>query len=267
LRIAGRHASTLLLGLIGIALSLALWHYLHILNGNRVPGPGDVFGNIVRSLTDSRGLPGIGLPAGGYLPHLLFTARTVLIGCALGAAIGVFTGLAAASSETANAVLDPIASLLGTVPIIVAAPFFLMWFGVASASQIVLVTFYTAIVLHVYSYRAARNLPHVYDDYARTLGVGRVQRLAAVRLPGVMPEVFGGLRVAAAAAWGLAAVTEMLGAQFGSGRVLVALRASYDLEGIMAVVICLAALAILYDAALVALRAYVLRWAPKGTRT
>ena len=38
-----------------------------------------------------------------------------------------------------------------------------------------------------------------------------------VRLPGAMPEIFGGLRIACAAAWGLAAVTEMLGGQYGCG--------------------------------------------------
>jgi ABC-type nitrate/sulfonate/bicarbonate transport system permease component len=77
----------------------------------------------------------------------------------------------------------------------------------------------------------------------------------------VLPEIFGGLRIAFSAAWGLSAVTEMLGGRFGSGRVLVALRSVYDLTGIMAVVLLLGAFAIILDCLIVALRLYLMRWA------
>lgn len=88
-----------------------------------------------------------------------------------------------------------------------------------------------------------------------------MQRFFSVRLPGAMPEIFGGLRIAFAAAWGLAAVTEMLGGQYGSGRVLIALRSVYDLTGIMAIVLLLALLAILLDGVIVAARFVALDWA------
>jgi ABC-type nitrate/sulfonate/bicarbonate transport system permease component len=85
-----------------------------------------------------------------------------------------------------------------------------------------------------------------------------------------MPEIFGGLRIAFSAAWGLSAVTEMLGGRLGSGRVLVALRSVYDLTGIMAIVLLLGAFAILLDGVILSVRLYVLRWAsflPNGERS
>lgn len=82
-----------------------------------------------------------------------------------------------------------------------------------------------------------------------------------------MPEIFGGLRIACAAAWGLAAVTEMLGGQYGCGRVLVALRSVYDLTGIMAVVLLLSVLATALDQAVVVLRAVALRWSDPASAT
>jgi ABC-type nitrate/sulfonate/bicarbonate transport system permease component len=251
------------LGVAGVIVAIAIWEIISLAAGTRVPGPAAVFTNAIGNLTDSTRLPGIGLPRGGYLPHLLFTIKTVLIAGALGVVIGTATGVFCAENRRANAILDPIVSALGTVPIVVAAPFFLMWFGVAGGSQIALVGFYTAVVLHLFAFRASQNLLPQYMDYGATLGVGSVQRMLAIRLPGVLPEVFGGLRVALASAWGLSAVTEMLGAQYGTGRVLVALRSVYDLTGILAVVLLLGVIAIAADLLVLAVRSYVLRWRPK----
>jgi ABC-type nitrate/sulfonate/bicarbonate transport system permease component len=142
------------------------------------------------------------------------------------------------------------------------APFFLMWFGLSGVAQVALVAIYTATVLHLFSFRGARNLPVAFYDYAATLGARPLTRFFMVRLPGTLPEIFGGLRIAISAAWGLAAVTEMLGGQYGSGRVIVALRSVYDLTGIMAVVLLLGALAIIADTAILLARSYFLRWAP-----
>jgi NitT/TauT family transport system permease protein len=115
-------------------------------------------------------------------------------------------------------------------------------------------------VLHLFTLRGIRNMPAAYLDYAATLGATGRQRFLSVRLPGALPEIFGGLRIACGAAWGLAAVTEMLGGQYGCGRVLVALRSVYDLTGIMAVVLLLSAMAIALDQVLLILRPIILQW-------
>jgi ABC-type nitrate/sulfonate/bicarbonate transport system permease component len=250
------------LGLAGVLIAFGCWYVASAAMGASVlPPPHTVMANAFGNLLSSERLPGIGLPRGGYLPHILFTALNVLVGGGIGALIGITSGLFSAQNQLVAEALDPIMSLLGTIPIVIMAPFFLMWFGLSGAPQIALVALYTATVLHLFALRGARNLSPAFMDYAATLGASPMQRFLSVRLPGAMPEIFGGLRIAFAAAWGLAAVTEMLGGRFGSGRLLVALRSVYDLTGIMAVVLLLAMLAILLDGIIVAMRLYVLRWA------
>lgn len=251
-------------GLIGIGLAVAFWYAVAWLVGKNVPYPHAVFDNAVSSLFSSAYLPGIGLPRGGYFPHLVYTFRNVLVGGAIGAVIGILSGLLSYESRTVDQVTSPIVSLLGTVPIVVAAPFFLLWFGITAASQIALVAFYTAVVLHVFTLRAVANQPPYYDEYAATLGAPPALRFFAVRLPGAVPEIFGGLRIALGAAWGLAAVTEMLGANFGTGRLIVALRSVYDLTGIVTVVILLGIIATVVDGLLMLLRSWGTRWAATG---
>jgi ABC-type nitrate/sulfonate/bicarbonate transport system permease component len=251
-------------GVIGVIVAIAGWSLLSSVMGASLPWPSDVARNACENLMSSTKLPGIGLPRGGYFPHLLFTAGNVLFGGLIGAGIGVVTGLASAEDRRVADILDPVVTLLGTLPIVILAPFFLMWFGLSGIAQVALVAIYTATVLHLFAFRGANNLPPVFIDYAATLGATPWQRFAAVRLPGVLPEIFGGLRIAFAGGWGLSAVTEMLGGRFGAGRVIVALRSVYDLTGIMAIVLLLGVCAIFLDGAVLLVRSYALRWAGSG---
>lgn len=250
-------------GLAGVAVTVALW-YLASLTLRNVPSPAAVISNALFNLTSSERLPGIGLPRGGYLPHLGYTALNVLLGGGIGAVVGIAAGLASATNRLFADLFAPAVTLVGTIPIVIMAPFFLMWFGLSGVAQLALVAIYTATVLHLFAYRGARNIAPSLLDYGATLGADRRQQFFAIRLPGALPEIFGGLRIALAGAWGLAAVTEMLGGQFGSGRVLSALRAVYDLTGIMAIVLLLGAMAIALDWLLVIARRYLLRWAERG---
>lgn len=246
-------------GLVGILGTVAAWHLISEARGN-VPSPEEVVTNIWTNLFSSDRLPGIGLPKGGYFPHVVSTALNVLLGGTVGAFVGTISGLFSASSQRFGDVASPIATLIGTVPIVIMGPFFLLWFGLSGLAQFALVAMYTATTLHLFAKRGAENMPKELLEYASILGTRGWDQFFHLRLPGSLPEIFGGLRIAFAGAWGLAAVTEMLGAQFGSGRVITALRAVYDLTGIMAVVLLLGAMAILLDILLLALRRYILRW-------
>ncbi len=250
-------------GLAGVAVTVALW-YVASLTLRNVPSPTAVAENMLFNLASSERLPGIGLPRGGYLPHLAYTAFNVLLGGGIGALIGVAAGLASASNRLFSDLLSPVVTIVGTIPIVIMAPFFLMWFGLSGAAQLALVAMYTAAVLHLFAYRGARNISPSLLDYGATLGADRRRQFIAIRLPGALPEIFGGLRIALAGAWGLATVTEMLGGQYGSGRVLSALRSVYDLTGIMAIVLLLGIMAIGLDGLVILMRRTLLRWADRS---
>src|SRR5882724_6287023 len=67
-------------GLAGLAIAVAAWYAASAAIGKTLPPPHAVVGNALANLVSSDRLPGIGLPRGGYLPHLLYTAYDVLLG-------------------------------------------------------------------------------------------------------------------------------------------------------------------------------------------
>jgi ABC-type nitrate/sulfonate/bicarbonate transport system permease component len=231
-----------------------------------MPSPRAVFANAVEHFSSSTYLTGIGLPAGGYVPHLMYTVSNVIVGVGLGAAIGIALGLLSARWDVVDQVTAPLVAIFGTVPILIAAPFFLMWFGIVPLAQIILVTFFTAVVLQVFTRRAMDNVPPKYRENAATLGARPALIFRRVMLPAAVPEVFGGLRIAFAAAWGLEAISELLGAQAGVGRAIYALSAVFDLTGVMAIIVLLGIVALAFDGLLWRLRQYLTRWAEAGHR-
>lgn len=249
-------------GLVGLII---VWHALSILIGRGLPPPAAVWAAVSANLLESRYFVGLGLPAGGYATHIVSTTWTVLWGGAIGTAIGVSLAMAAARFRLLEDMLAPVVSVLGNIPILVAAPFCLIWFGVSDTAKVALVSFYSAVVVYVYSVRSIGHVAPRFCEYARTLGASRRRQLFEVLLPGAIPEIFGGVRAALGASWGLAAITELLGSRTGIGRMITATWAVQDLAAMAGGIILLGLVGLLTDCALLGLRRMLTPWVEERT--
>lgn len=212
-----------------------------------LPTPAGVVGRVYADFWNAPSLSYYGVSEANLYGNLLYTAENVAIAVALGAAIGILAGLLSARFPLFRAVVDPVMMTAGTVPILIAAPFLLIWFGVGRASAVCLVIFYVAVILYVFAGRAARNINPIYEESARTLGASPRQMVRDILIPATVPEILGGLRIALAGAWGLEAISELLGAQSGMGKVLEVLAGATDPQGIMATLLVLGLTAIVAD--------------------
>jgi ABC-type nitrate/sulfonate/bicarbonate transport system permease component len=189
-----------------------------------------------------------GLTQANFYGNLIYTTQNVLIAVFVGAVTGILAGLVSARFGLIRAVIDPVMMTAGTVPILVAAPFLLIWFGVGRASAVCLVVFYVAVILYIFAQRAADNLDPIYEEYVRTLGATPRQMVWDILIPATVPEILGGLRIALAGAWGLEAIAELLGSQAGMGKIIEVLSGATDPQGIMAALLVLGFTAVIADA-------------------
>lgn len=249
------------LGLLGLLLFVALWQLLaYVIPRFSLPTPLDVAHRVAEDFVLADYLVAYGLPATGLFDSMLYTTTNVLIAVAIGGAIGTVFGLITARFELARAILDPVAMTAGTVPILVLAPFFLIWFGIGRVSSVLLVVIYVAVILYIYAQRAADNLDPVYEDAAYTLGASSHRVVWDVLIPGTVPQILGGVRIALAGAWGLEAIAELLGSQHGIGKIVQVLAGSTDILGIFAALLVLGAVAVVLDALAALLFAHLAGW-------
>lgn len=244
-------------GLLGLVLLVAVWWALTgVVSRTALPLPQDVFLRVGEDFFSAPELALYGVGDNGLLDSMVYTVENVLLAVLIGGLLGTIAGLASARIAVLREVLNPIVLTAGTIPILVTAPFFLIWFGIARVSAILLVTLYVTTILYIFAQRAADNLDPVYEEAARTLGASRRRMIRDVLVPGTVPEILGGIRIALAGAWGLEAIAELLGLPNGIGKIIQVLSQQTDAEGIMAALVFLGAVAVLFDG----LTANAFRW-------
>lgn len=233
----------------GVALFVAFWQLMTLaLPPIILPTPLGVVERVRADFWSAPSLSFYGVSEANLYGNMLYTAENVGIAVVIGALVGILSGLLSARFLVIRALIDPIMMTAGTVPILIAAPFLLIWFGVGRTSAVCLVIFYVTVILYIFAQRAATNLDPIYEDSARSLGATRRQMVGDILLPATVPEILGGLRIALAGAWGLEAIAELLGSQSGMGKVLEVLAGATDPQGIMATLLVLGAAAIAADA-------------------
>lgn len=235
--------------LLGLVLLVAFWQMMTLFLPQIIlPSPLGVAQRLADDFWSAPSLSYYGLTQANLYGNMIYTGENVLIAVVIGAVFGILAGLVTARFGLVRAIIDPIMMTAGTVPILVAAPFLLIWFGVGRTSAVCLVVFYVAVILYVFAQRAADNLDPIYEESARTLGATPRQMVWTILVPATVPEILGGLRIALAGAWGLEAIAELLGSQAGMGKVLEVLAGATDPQGIMAALLVLGFAAVIADA-------------------
>lgn len=254
------------LGLIGIILLLAFWAALvPITSRSALPTPWGVATVVVDKFWYNKTFAFYGLEDTGFFSALIYTIQNVLMAVLVGGTIGILLGLVTARSSLLRAVVDPIVLTLGTVPILILSPFLLLWLGGDRTSAVAMVGFYVAVILYTYAQRSADNLDQVYEASARTFGATDGRILRDILIPGTIPEILGGIRIALAGAWGLEAVAELLASQRGIGKLIESITKGSDVESLFAALLLLGVTAALFDMIVTVAIAYLTRWRLKSS--
>jgi len=251
------------LGILGLVGLVALWggvSHFQVVSRVFLPPPDEVGRAMAENFLSSPYLATYNLGEGGLASSLLYTTTNVLMALGIACVVGILLGLSSARIDLLRAILDPIMLTAGTIPILVTAPFFLIWFGIERSAQVSLLILFDITLIYLFTQRAVANLNPIYPSAARTLGASPGRILLDVFFVGTLPEVFGGIRIALAGAWGLEAFAELLGAPEGIGRVIQALATASDVPTIMATILALSIVAVVFDTSVAAGFGFITRW-------
>jgi len=220
-----------------------------------LPSPTDV----VSSLWDDRHL---------LWSNFTVTAREMAIGLAISLAAGVALALLLHVSRTARRGVYPLLIASQTIPIVLIAPLLVAWFGYGVTPKlfvVALVCFFPIVVATLDGLAAADEAKR---KLLRTLGASRRQQLRFVDIPGALPSLFTGTRVAVAIAAIAAVLAEQAGSESGLGRLITQSIPQLETARAFAAVVVLSSFSLLLYAALGLAERWLLPWAndPKGHR-
>jgi NitT/TauT family transport system permease protein len=199
--------------------------------------------------------------------HLWITLVETLLAFGLGTVAGLVMGLWLALSPIAAAIFDPYIKALNSMPRVILAPIFAVWFGLGIASKVALGITLTFFIVFFNVYQGVKEVSPVVLANARMLGAGQRQLLRHVYLPSATSWVFSSLHTSVGLAFVGAVVGEYLGSSAGVGYLILQAEGSFDINTVMAGILVLTGFALLLDAAVGQVERRLMKWQPKAGET
>jgi NitT/TauT family transport system permease protein len=215
------------------------------------------------SLLFPDGLPG---RADIYV-HLGVTLLETLLAFVLGTVLGMIFGLWLALAPTASAILDPYIKALNSMPRVILAPIFGLWFGLGIWSKVALAVTLVFFIVFFNVYQGVKEVSPTVLANARMLGANQKQLLRTVYLPSATSWVFSSLHTSVGLAFVGAVVGEYLGSARGVGYLILQAEGTFDVNTVFAGIVVLTAFALLLDGLVGRIERRLMKWQPRQGET
>ena len=197
------------LGVIGVVSFFAAWELstrFEILNPFYFPP----FSKIIAK--------GYELFANGSIwEHMWFSLTNFSIGFAVSIVLGVVIGVPMGWYKNVSKTFDPLLSGIYATPLIALLPLIIMMFGLGAISKIIMTILAAVFPILINTMVGIANTDHRLITMARAFGARDSQIFMKVSLPGSLPYIVAGMRVALGRALVYIVVAEQYGAATGLG--------------------------------------------------
>jgi NitT/TauT family transport system permease protein len=205
------------------------------------------------------GIPG---RADIYL-HLGVTLMETVLAFGFGTALGLLVGLWLALAPIASAILDPYIKAANSMPRVILAPIFALWFGLGIWSKVALAVTLVFFIVFFNVYQGVKEVSPVVLANARMLGANQKQLLRTVYLPSATSWVFSSLHTSVGLAFVGAVVGEYLGSARGVGYLILQAEGTFDVNTVFAGIVVLTACALVLDGLVGRIEKRLMKWQPR----
>ncbi len=215
------------LGVVAHLLLLLAW-YLFVRLGDVptfvMPSPGDTLAALFKPNYD-------------WWVNIRVTATEIFGGYALALVVGVALALVFTWSKTLEALVLPLLVTLNMIPKVALGPLIIVWFKYGVFPNTLMAFSIAVFPILLTTARGLREIEPELLDLVRTLRGSRWQIFTKIQLPGALPYIFSGMKVAAILAVAGAIVGEFLGSDRGLGYLMLQVQVTLDTPAMFMAVI------------------------------
>ena len=195
--------------------------------------------------------------------HLGVTLLETVLAFGIGTLLGLVCGLWLALAPLASAILEPYIKAANSMPRVILAPIFALWFGLGIWSKVALAVTLVFFIVFFNVYQGVKEVSPVVLANARMLGANQRQLLRTVYLPSATAWVFSSLHTSVGLAFVGAVVGEYLGSARGVGYLILQAEGTFDVNTVFAGIVVLTACALLLDGVVGRLERRLMKWQPR----
>lgn len=212
--------------LVAIAALLLTWQLVcmsGLIPGYMLPSPVDVLRAFVSEL-----------PL--LWENSLITLQEAFIGLVMGVGVGFLAAVLMDSFDVLYKAFYPLLIITQTVPSVAIAPLLVLWFGYEMTPKIVLIVISTFFPVTVGLLDGFRSADKDAIGLLRSMGADRLRVFRYIKFPTALPQLFSGLRIAAAYSVVGAVISEWLGGFGGLGVYMTRVKKAFAFDKMFAVI-------------------------------
>jgi NitT/TauT family transport system permease protein len=199
--------------------------------------------------------------------HLGNTLLETVLAFASGTVLGLVVGLWLALDPFFARLFDPYIKAINSMPRLIFAPIFAMWFGLGIWSKVALGVTLVFFIVFFNVFQGVREVSPVVLANVRMMGASQRQLLRYVYLPSATSWVFSNLHNAVGTAFVGAVVGEYLGSARGIGYLILQAEGVLDINTVFAGILLLTLFALVLDFLVTLAERQLLVWRPTQAET
>ncbi|MEM8979727.1 MAG: ABC transporter permease subunit [Pseudomonadota bacterium] len=196
--------------------------------------------------------------------HLGYSLFRVIVGFFLGALVGIPMGYAMGLSDWFRGWFDPIVEFMRPVPPLALIPLVIIWAGIGEEGKIILIFLAALWIMAIAARSGVSGVKISKVHAAYSLGASKTQILRHVIIPNSLPEIFTGARVAMGVCWGTVVAAELVAAEKGIGKMIVAASKFQDTDIVLMGIILIGIIGFGIDILMRAVERVLVPWKGKG---
>lgn len=178
------------------------------------------------------------------LENSLITLQEAFIGLFLGVSVGFFASVLMDTFDILYKAFYPLLIITQTIPSVAVAPLLVLWFGYEMAPKIILIIISTFFPVTVGLLDGFRSADKDAIGLLRSMGANRLQIFRYIKFPSALPQLFSGLRIAAAYSVVGAVISEWLGGFGGLGVYMTRVKKAFAFDKMFAVIFLISAISL-----------------------
>ncbi|MFD0676112.1 MULTISPECIES: ABC transporter permease [unclassified Paenibacillus] len=200
------------------------------------------------------------LSSGELHENILASLYRIAIGYAIGAGCGIIFGLILGFSRWVDAILSPVVYSIYPIPKIALLPLIILWLGIGETPKFTMIALGVFFPVVINTFSGVKNVDPIWIKAAVTFGSSHLNVIRKVILPGALPMIFAGLKLAAGTSLLLLVAAEMIAAQKGVGSMILHYGNLMITTKLMVGVLILSLLGLLFNRGLQWLERKLLPW-------
>ncbi len=245
-----RQIQNIAIRVVSIAVVLALWEML----GSRIDP-------VLFTKPSLVAVAAVQMIASGELWTYLAPSLVVLaIGLSLAAVIGIAVGLALARFWVFDVAFGVYITFLYSIPSVALVPLIVLWTGYETTAKVVILFLFAFFPMAINTYQGVKNVDPKLIEVGRAFRCSEGQLWANIVLPGALPFIVTGLRLAVGRGLIGMVLADLYTAISGIGYLIVRTASTYQVDKMFVPIMTLGLLGVTLTALLRLLERWVAPW-------